>query len=389
MKNRRFVKTGGGGNVRAFTLVELLVVIAIIGILIALLLPAVQAAREAARRMQCTNHLKQIGLGIHNFHDSRNGLPPATIGWHRATMFALIFPYMEQAAAWDLIAGTTEGITNGPVTFWQWWANPASSPYWGVVKMTDENRRGLGSIPWIKCPSRRSGYAVAEYNEAHSPYNGGAQPGPQGDYGMIYSTPLLAPSGGPAGDCVATGSDHHCWVRCQPQLGATVAANRGPFRDCNYGGTEADGHPQFKNWTIRDAMSWWSDGTSNQIVIGERHIPLGKVGQCDPTERVSWSTMYDCSMLATSAATDPGSHGRALQMATTPEGKAWHNSAMRLLRPQDHQTTATINSGFGSYHTGVCNFLLGDGSVQAFGITMSYDVLAAYGDVKDGRSVSL
>lgn len=88
----------------AFTLVELLVVIAIIGILIALLLPAVQAAREAARRMQCTNNLKQMGLALHNYHNSMKSFPYGAGGggtWW--SWSALILPYIEQAGAHEKI----------------------------------------------------------------------------------------------------------------------------------------------------------------------------------------------------------------------------------------------------------------------------------------------
>ncbi|UUO04570.1 DUF1559 domain-containing protein [Blastopirellula sp. J2-11] len=89
---------------RGFTLVELLVVIAIIGVLIGLLLPAVQQAREAARRSQCLNNLKQLGLGFHNYVSTHNGLPPRRFkgvdlgytGWG-----TFLLPYIEQQSVYD------------------------------------------------------------------------------------------------------------------------------------------------------------------------------------------------------------------------------------------------------------------------------------------------
>jgi len=111
MRNVKMSRIGGGGNV-AFTLVELLVVIAIIGILIALLLPAVQAAREAARRMQCSNNLKQLGLACQVYNDAHKSLPMGSDCWgagtpagsgsfRRLSGWVLILPFIEQTALYE------------------------------------------------------------------------------------------------------------------------------------------------------------------------------------------------------------------------------------------------------------------------------------------------
>jgi prepilin-type N-terminal cleavage/methylation domain-containing protein len=138
---------------RGFTLVELLVVIAIIGVLVALLLPAVQAAREAARRMQCSNHLKQIGLGLQNYHDTFQSLPygararhvnvssatPAGQTWGPSWYVALL-PFCEQKPLSDLIESA---LTTLPV---------------GITDMTMQIGRvpfhaHNQKIPWMLCPS--------------------------------------------------------------------------------------------------------------------------------------------------------------------------------------------------------------------------------------------
>jgi prepilin-type N-terminal cleavage/methylation domain-containing protein len=97
----------------AFTLVELLVVIAVIGVLVALLLPAVQAAREAARRSSCQNNLKQLGIGLHNYHDALQTFPSGWIehptGNYEAWAWgSLLLPYLEQSALSDKL-----GVTRG------------------------------------------------------------------------------------------------------------------------------------------------------------------------------------------------------------------------------------------------------------------------------------
>ena len=117
----------------AFTLVELLVVIAIIGVLIALLLPAVQAAREAARRITCTNNIRQIGLATHNFHDANNRFPGAmensTTGF---SVFGQILPYVEQGNIADLVDPTA------------WWRDESS------VRNLEARRT---PVEFLRCPS--------------------------------------------------------------------------------------------------------------------------------------------------------------------------------------------------------------------------------------------
>jgi prepilin-type N-terminal cleavage/methylation domain-containing protein/prepilin-type processing-associated H-X9-DG protein len=161
-----------------FTLVELLVVIAIIGVLVALLLPAVQAAREAARRMQCGNNLKQLALASHNYHDAYKVFPPESIGttqppgdwasnmWkinnmERLSWMVLTMPFYEQGALHASIeqggpASNTEGVNTGKGGAMPLWT--AYFPF--RVKVAS-----------LHCPSDGTGPATSATNNARNNYN--------------------------------------------------------------------------------------------------------------------------------------------------------------------------------------------------------------------------
>jgi len=132
---------------QGFTLIELLVVIAIIAVLIALLLPAVQAAREAARRAQCVNNLKQIGLGLHNYHSTTNSFPQGAsknpkngpgdsdLIWSSWSSHALLLPYIEQQALYS-------------AANFSWGINPFGDPCY-IINSTVSNTIISGFL----CPS--------------------------------------------------------------------------------------------------------------------------------------------------------------------------------------------------------------------------------------------
>jgi prepilin-type N-terminal cleavage/methylation domain-containing protein/prepilin-type processing-associated H-X9-DG protein len=137
MKNAAARQAASLGFRAAFTLIELLVVIAIIGILIALLLPAVQAAREAARRTQCTNHMKQVGVALHNHENNKKRfpcgmqghLPKATREWSAYTAQTRLLPYLEEMAIYDGIDFTNR------------WLNPINQ------------KAAKTAVPVYTCPS--------------------------------------------------------------------------------------------------------------------------------------------------------------------------------------------------------------------------------------------
>jgi prepilin-type N-terminal cleavage/methylation domain-containing protein/prepilin-type processing-associated H-X9-DG protein len=146
---RRVVSLGRGArHTVAFTLVELLVVIAIIGILVALLLPAIQAAREAARRTQCSNNLKQIGLAINNYESSSKTLPPGCFLGEGSAWSAYLLPFLEEGVAFDFL---TIGETDAGNFQWA-----SSSPYSdaNLLGPSYVNVRVIESVMSVyRCPS--------------------------------------------------------------------------------------------------------------------------------------------------------------------------------------------------------------------------------------------
>jgi hypothetical protein len=363
--------------------------------LIALLLPAVQAAREAARRMQCTNHLKQFGLAVHNFHDTAGGIVPAHIWNGRGSFILYLMPFMEQQATYDRLAVVDIAVAR----LSQWWLGQ-DDPHGETVdpnhRMTAADRTAVGSLPLVKCPSRRSGVAVTQ-EEVFGNSSVGDQltaAGPVTDYVFVVQ--------GMAGV--------HYWHGGEggmPALVSGPAGHIGPLRSATFSTSPIDAGrlDMMKTWKPRDTMSWWRDGTSNQLVLGEKHVPSLRLGKCKASDGDDGNgTVGECSFLKWGA-WGASSVGRSFVYTTyanadnevtrlDPTNIASPMYAMPIAKgPSDHREDGRSplhQYGFGSYHPGICNFLVGDGAVRGISVTTPVQpILAALAIVNDGLSVAI
>jgi hypothetical protein len=371
--------------------------------LIALLLPAVQAAREAARRMQCSNHLKQIGLAVHNYHDAYSALPPNVVLPGGGSIFFWLFPFAEQTALYDYGVAHLSNPNAKPnawntalwgndMTFtYYWWNGDVAGNETTTFTAGASIKKSFASVSWMKCPTRRSGVAMTRDDPVLNPATQSGSPGPQGDYAAVIaywyqSSPALANWYDHLSERSYKSAPWPPIAAEKDVLSKALTAQRGPFRCAILPDPAPAPARQMVTWTCRDTFARLQDGTSNQLIFGEKHIPKSLIGVClfsmEPSPSIfPNATLGDCSYLA--GAQDYG--GRSYQRQIS-NGEIPFPLRFGDERAKDDES---VFGGFGSLHSGICLFVLGDGAVRSLPVTTNPATLLCLGTVNDGESVSL
>ncbi|MFI4874697.1 MAG: DUF1559 domain-containing protein [Blastopirellula sp. JB062] len=332
---------------RGFTLVELLVVIAIIGVLIALLLPAVQQAREAARRMQCTNNLKQMGLGIHNWHDTFGKIPPLLSHVDHQSYWIYLMPQMEQNNTYEMLhGGNADGNTN---------LNNMSLTNWDRLNATE--KEGLSSISYMLCPSKRSGTQMLD--DSSNPGRG-----PLTDYAAVF---LYR-------DVYETDNEDGWWNHFIGSDPNHLRAQKGALTVARVD-ESLPGDIRFTQAKPQLSFAAITDGLSNTAIIGEKHLRGNEVKVCCGGDGTDGSFMFDA--------------GNWREFFLSRNIRQRFGRGPNDTTPDNMMATApNTQVGFGSYHPGVVQFLLGDGSVTSLSHNTPELIRRQYGHRSDGTVIS-
>jgi prepilin-type N-terminal cleavage/methylation domain-containing protein/prepilin-type processing-associated H-X9-DG protein len=378
-----------------FTLIELLVVIAIIGVLIALLLPAVQKVREAANRIKCANNLKQIGLAIHNFHDTYGVFPnqggqswtgiaydssgsPLSPKYQTAGWLYQILPFIEQG-----------NLYNTSDLF----------PWGSTIKTGAQNWIPLNNDPNL--PGAHDGPPGAyfinnNYTNGGNNCTGQARSTPVPIYFCpSRRSPQIFPNPSNSGDV----NNRNDYVGAAPGQVPMRRNSAGLIEEDTFGliwgwsSTESDGQFGQKHGVIAAGNEWQgalvkhtfasiSDGTSNTMMIGEKFVPVDEyisgngADDTGPFEGTDADIMRSCATLQTMGPS--GNWG-----AVPPPNPAQDKPRSQLNNGDDW----TCSMQFGSAHPAGINAVFADGSVHNVKYGIDPDVFNALGNINDGSNL--
>jgi prepilin-type N-terminal cleavage/methylation domain-containing protein len=323
----------------AFTLVELLVVIAIIGVLVALLLPAIQAAREAARRNQCTNNLKQQGLALQMHHDVKKVLPqgrngttpgPGTATSPLAVSWAFqLLPYMEQNAIYDSLVNTQR------------------------VDSQQNVRAMRTPVDTFFCPSRRSPAADRDFD------NDDAAPADEQR-------------------AVAAGGDY--------------AGNAGIHRDYSKNSDETPERAlqegviySFSKVNLR----YVSDGTTTTFAIGEKYIPTEDELRQEPGAYDENRLHYMQGDTAFFSGDNIETIMAGTECGLAPRAPFFNQPARPPFLEELNCEPHELKEQFGSQHPSICHFVFLDGHVQALSTDIDLVMLRRMSTIADGQTIEM